>query len=144
MCVSSTQDGKGEDPCIQNFIRQVYEMDNERDAVEKRYNEHFRIFVKLWKGILSEKKELNSKFKEFDSARASVKAKNKKMGKSEAKVRDGALHAQLFPAAASMPRGARAVGKQNGDLLGCGHGRSAVELPASRARRARARGLALG
>jgi len=82
------KDGKGEDPCIQNFIRQVYEMDNERDAVEKRYNEHFRIFVKLWKGILSEKKELNSKFKEFDSARASVKAKNKKDGQERSQGTD--------------------------------------------------------
>ena len=84
MCVF--QSG-GEDPVIQNFIRAIYEMDCERDAVEKRYNEHFRIFVKLWKGILSEKKELNSKFKEFQSARASLKQKNKKMVKAESKVR---------------------------------------------------------
>ena len=58
----------------------------ERDAVEARYNDHFRIFVKLWKGILSEKKELAAKMKEWESSKANLRGQTKKLAKAEQKV----------------------------------------------------------
>ena len=50
-----------------------------------RYNEHFRIFVKLWKGLLTEKKELAAKFKEYQKANSNLESATKKMSKAEQK-----------------------------------------------------------
>lgn len=71
---------------VQKFIRSICELENERENVERRYNDHFKIFVKLWKGILAEKKELNHKLKEFDAAQASLKSRTKKVSKAEQKA----------------------------------------------------------
>lgn len=76
-----------EDDAVQDFLRTLYEVEAERTATERRYVDHFRIFVKLWKGILSEKKELNSKLKELDSARKSLRDMSKKVTRAEARVR---------------------------------------------------------
>jgi len=69
------------------------EIELERDAVEGRYNEHFRIFVKLWKGILSEKKELSVKLKEWEKVKESLRGQSKKLSKAEQKV--GSIRARL-------------------------------------------------
>lgn len=76
---------KREDDAVQDFLRALYDIETDRSAVDRKYNEHFRIFVKLWKGILSEKKELNSKLKELDSVRKAEKSMAAKVSKAEAK-----------------------------------------------------------
>mmetsp|Transcript_36963 Transcript_36963/g.96834 ORF Transcript_36963/g.96834 Transcript_36963/m.96834 type:complete len:863 (+) Transcript_36963:109-2697(+) len=76
---------KLEGDAIQDFLRSLYDIETERFAIDRRYNDHFRIFVKLWKGILSEKKELNSKLKEYESVRKTEKSLTQKVSKAEAK-----------------------------------------------------------
>jgi len=76
---------QGEDPIVSNFIQGVCEVDDERDNAEKQYNEHFRIFVKLWKGILQGKKDLNAVNKDFESVVAKRKAAEKKKEKMASK-----------------------------------------------------------
>jgi hypothetical protein len=34
---------------VQDFLRTLYDLETERSAIDRRYNDHFRIFVKLWK-----------------------------------------------------------------------------------------------
>jgi hypothetical protein len=76
---------KSEADAVQDFLRALYEIETERSAVDRRYNDHYRIFVKLWKGILSEKRELNSKLKELDAVRKAEKSMSQKVSKAEAK-----------------------------------------------------------
>lgn len=77
--------GQGEDPAVQDFVRAMYDQEVERDGIERRYIDHYRIFVKLWKGVLAEKKELNAKQKEFESVKGKLQSKEKKVSKAEAK-----------------------------------------------------------
>jgi hypothetical protein len=79
------QGGQGEDPAVQDFVRAMFDLEVERDGIERRYIDHFKIFVKLWKGVLAEKKELNSKVKEFESVHAKLQSQEKKMSKAESK-----------------------------------------------------------
>jgi hypothetical protein len=79
------QGGLGEDPAVQDFVRAMFDLEVERDGIERRYIDHFKIFVKLWKGVLAEKKELNSKVKEFESVHAKLQSQEKKMSKAESK-----------------------------------------------------------
>jgi len=74
-----------EDDAVQEFLRTMYDIESERTATDRRYNDHYRIFVKLWKGIISEKKELNAKLKELDATRKTLKEMQKKVSKAEAK-----------------------------------------------------------
>eukprot|EP00037_Helgoeca_nana_P015336 m.143255 g.143255 ORF g.143255 m.143255 type:complete len:885 (+) comp22972_c0_seq2:2341-4995(+) len=76
---------KREGDAVQDFLRSLYDIETERSAIDRRYNDHFRIFVKLWKGILSEKKELNSKLKELEAVRKTEKNMSQKVSKAEAK-----------------------------------------------------------
>lgn len=50
-----------------------------------RFNDHFRIFVKLWKGILAEKKDLNAKISSLKKARSNTDIVRKKVYKAEEK-----------------------------------------------------------
>lgn len=63
----------------------MYEIETERVASDRHYNEDFRVFVKLWKGILSEKKELNAKLKELDAARKNLRNMSTKVSRAEAR-----------------------------------------------------------
>ena len=76
---------QGEDPVVSTFIGGVCEVDDERDEVEKQYNDHFKIFVKLWKSILQGKKDLNAANKEFEAVVAKRKTAEKKKEKMAAK-----------------------------------------------------------
>ncbi len=71
---------------IQDFLKALGELQIEGTGVERRFNDHFRIFVKLWKGILSEKKELNAKQAELAKVRSQLDAIEKKARKAEVKV----------------------------------------------------------
>ena len=50
-----------------------------------RFNDHFKIFVKLWKGILAEKKDLNAKIAALKKARSNTDVLRKKVYKAEEK-----------------------------------------------------------
>jgi len=74
-----------EDERVQEFLQAVVELDMERKESDERANEHYKIFVKLWKGIISEKKELNAQLKNLDGARANLRDKTRKVAKAEQK-----------------------------------------------------------
>jgi len=80
-----SQAERKEDERIQEFLRAVYDLEAEKAEVDKHFNDNYKLFVKLWKGIISEKKELNSQLKALDSARSSLRDKTKKVSRAEQK-----------------------------------------------------------
>jgi len=76
---------RSENERIQEFLRAVYDLEAEKAEVDKHFNDNYKLFVKLWKGIISEKKELNSQLKALDSARSSLRDKTKKVSRAEQK-----------------------------------------------------------
>lgn len=76
---------KGEDAGVREFMAKIVEVDAEVATIDRKFNDHFRIFVKLWKGILAEKKDLNTKLAALKKARANTDAMRKKVYKAEEK-----------------------------------------------------------
>ena len=72
----------GEDPVVQGFVQGIVGLEEEHDNIERIYNDHFRIFVKLWKGILAGKKELNSATKDYEAVVGKLRAAEKKKEKT--------------------------------------------------------------
>lgn len=88
-------DRKGDDAGVRDFIAHVIEINVEVGGIDRklvlyafltcRFNDHFKIFVKLWKGILAEKKDLNAKIAALKKARANTDMLRKKLYKAEEK-----------------------------------------------------------
>eukprot|EP00053_Salpingoeca_punica_P016265 m.152797 g.152797 ORF g.152797 m.152797 type:complete len:862 (+) comp16923_c0_seq3:77-2662(+) len=78
-------DRKGEDTAVHDLLSRIGEVDMEIIEVERRYNDQFRLFAKLWKGILAEKKDLNAKIATLKKAKANTDAARKKIVKADDK-----------------------------------------------------------
>lgn len=77
------------------FFTQSYSYPNISEI--KRYIEEFRLFTRLWKTVLAEKKELNAKVNAFKKAQKNLEQARKKYAVAETKqVRPQILCSIIF------------------------------------------------
>jgi len=76
---------KKEDESIQAFVLRISELEEESCNVDRKYNEEFRVFVRSWKEVIAEKKELNAKVAAYKKAQKNVEQARKKFTQTEAK-----------------------------------------------------------
>eukprot|EP00051_Salpingoeca_urceolata_P028328 m.486307 g.486307 ORF g.486307 m.486307 type:complete len:845 (+) comp24307_c0_seq1:460-2994(+) len=74
---------KREDPAIAEFLSAVGDLDAETGAIERQFVDQFRLFIKLWKDVLAEKKELNTKITALKKARTVLDTAQKKVQRAE-------------------------------------------------------------
>jgi hypothetical protein len=83
---------------VRDFVARIIDVNTEIGCIDRKYsllsnhycvmhrfNDHFKIFVKLWKGILAEKKDLNAKIAALKKARSNTDVLRKKVYKAEEK-----------------------------------------------------------
>eukprot|EP00052_Salpingoeca_macrocollata_P008277 m.65714 g.65714 ORF g.65714 m.65714 type:complete len:850 (-) comp16512_c0_seq1:60-2609(-) len=83
--IATWTDKKGEEAAIKEFLDQLALCDADSLAIERGFNDQFRLFAKLWKGILAEKKDLNTKMAGLKKARANTEDARRKVFKAEEK-----------------------------------------------------------
>eukprot|EP00730_Choanoeca_flexa_P005539 TRINITY_DN11967_c0_g2_i3.p1 TRINITY_DN11967_c0_g2~~TRINITY_DN11967_c0_g2_i3.p1 ORF type:complete len:876 (+),score=296.90 TRINITY_DN11967_c0_g2_i3:68-2695(+) len=76
---------KKETPRIRQFLSDITAVENDMVIVERAYNEEFKVFMAIWKNVLAEKKELNSKVDACRKAQRNLEQAQKKVQQAEAK-----------------------------------------------------------
>ena len=82
---------------IQDLLRSLTDLEVEMLSAERHFNDQFRMFAKLWKEILSEKKELNTRLADLKKVRAARDGLERRVSKTDpadvADKRRAELHA---------------------------------------------------
>eukprot|EP00045_Choanoeca_perplexa_P012700 m.140164 g.140164 ORF g.140164 m.140164 type:complete len:861 (+) comp16104_c0_seq2:70-2652(+) len=83
--ISKWTERKKETPRIQQFLSEIATVENSMVMVERTYNEEFKIFMHIWKNVLTEKKELNAKVEACRKAQRNLEQAQKKVQQAESK-----------------------------------------------------------
>ncbi|EGD83151.1 hypothetical protein PTSG_03783 [Salpingoeca rosetta] len=80
-----TWTAKKEDQVIEEFVACLGDSEMASIAVDRQYIEEFRLFTRLWKTVLAEKKELNAKVNAYKKAQKNLEQARKKYAAAETK-----------------------------------------------------------